>query len=80
MLIKCKLYYVNIQVYKYKYTIYSEMQSDGNSFGGDVVLKSVNMASRGEDSILGKIYDNQIFSDLFYEDFTIRKWLKKMHI
>ena len=34
---------------------YSEMQSDGNSFYGDVVLDSVNMAYRGGDSILDQI-------------------------
>ena len=35
--------------------VYSGMQSDGNSFGGDVVFKSVNMASCYEDSILDQI-------------------------
>ena len=32
------------------------MQSDGNSFLGDVVLDSFNKASRDEDSILDQIY------------------------
>ena len=45
------------------------MQSDGNSFGGDVVLKSINMASSYED----QIYEKQTFSDLYYEDFTFWK-------
>ena len=31
------------------------MQPDGNSFWGDVVLGSVNLASGGEDSILDQI-------------------------
>ena len=44
------------------------MHSDGNSFGGDVVLKSINIASSYEDSILDQIYAEQIFSDLHYED------------
>ena len=47
-------------------SLYSVMQSDGNSFGGDVVLKSINMASSYED----QIYEKQTFSDLYYEDFT----------
>ena len=44
------------------------MKSDGNSLGGDVVLKSVNFASSYKDSILDQIYAEQIFSDYFYED------------
>ena len=39
------------------------MQSDGNSFWGDGVLDSVNMAYRDEDSIL----EEQIFLDYYYE-------------
>ena len=35
------------------------MQSEGNSFYGDTVLGSVNMAYRDEDSILDKIYEKQ---------------------
>ena len=31
--------------------IYSVMQSDGNSFGGYVILGSFNMATRDEDKI-----------------------------
>ena len=37
------------------------MQSDGNSFGGDVVLDSVNVASKDKDSILDQIYANRFF-------------------
>ena len=33
-------------------TIYSVMQSDGNSFWGDVVLDSFNIANRDEERIL----------------------------
>ena len=55
------------------------MQSDGNSFGGDIVLESVNMVSGGEDNILDQIYENQIFSDFYYKDFLFKTWLKKMH-
>ena len=40
------------------------MQSDGDSFGGDVVLDSVNMAARGEDSTLDQIYVEQTLLDL----------------
>ena len=32
------------------------MQSDGNSFGGDVVSESFNMTSWDEDNILDQIY------------------------
>ena len=32
------------------------MQSDGNSFGGDVVLDSINIESKDADSILHQIY------------------------
>ena len=35
---------------------YSVMQSDGNSFGGDVVLNSFNKASRDEGNILDQTY------------------------
>ena len=36
---------------------YSEMQSDGNSFGSDVVLKRFYMASSYKDNILDRIYE-----------------------
>ena len=47
------------------------MQSNGNSFGGDVVLDSFNMAYKGDDSILYLylMYEKQIFSGLYYEDY-----------
>ena len=35
------------------------MQSDVNSFGGDVVLKRVNIACRGKDSILDQKYERK---------------------
>ena len=53
-------------------------KSDGNSFWGDVVLDSVNMEYRIEDSIEDNMYEEQIFSDLYYEDFKIDEWLKKI--
>ena len=51
----------------------SVMQSDEKNFGGYVVLESVNIVSRGEDSILQQIYAKQIFFDLFLEDFSCKK-------
>ena len=36
------------------------MQPVGNSFGGDVVLESFNMAFRGEDNILYQYKKKQI--------------------
>ena len=45
------------------------MQSDGNSFCGDVVLDNFNMSYRNEDSILDQKYEKQIFWDLYYEYF-----------
>ena len=41
------------------------MQSDGNSFCGDVVLDSFNMSFRDEDSILEQKYEKQISLDLY---------------
>ena len=40
----------------YSRRLYSVMQSDGNSFCGNVVLDSFNKAYRNEDSILDQIY------------------------
>ena len=37
------------------------MQSDGNTFCGDVVLDSFDMAYRDEDNILYQKYEKQIF-------------------
>ena len=59
---------------------YSVMQSDGNSFCGDVVMDSFNTSYRDEDSILDQKYEKQISWDLHYEDFIFKKLLKKMHI
>ena len=56
------------------------MQSDGNSFGGDVVFDSFNKASRDEGRVLDQINEKQIFTDLYYEDFRYLVGLKKMHI
>ena len=44
------------------------MQSDGNSFCGDVVLDSFNMVNSDEDSIWDKKYEKHFFYDLSYED------------
>ena len=48
---------------------YSVMQSDGNSFCGDVVLDSFNKASRDEDNILDQIYKKQKCLDFYYVNF-----------
>ena len=49
--------------------VYSVIQSYGNSFGVDVVLDSINMAYFDDDIILNHIYEKQIFSNLYDEDF-----------
>ena len=41
------------------------MQSDGNSFCGDVVLDSFNNASRDEDNILDQIYASKYVRIIF---------------
>ena len=41
--------------------LYSVMQSDGNSFCGNVVLNGVCMAYRNEDSMLDKIRRSKYF-------------------
>ena len=46
-----------IPVHNVRLLYYSVMQSDGNSFGGDVVLDRVNMVSSYEDRILDQIYE-----------------------
>ena len=48
------------------------MQSDGNSYCGDVVSKSFNIAYWDEDGILDLKYTEQIFLDLYYEDFDFK--------
>ena len=35
------------------------MQSDGNSFGGHVVLNSLKKASRDEENILDQVYESK---------------------
>ena len=45
------------------------MQSNGNRFGGDFVLDSVNMAYRDEDSISNQVYEKQIVLELYKKDF-----------
>ena len=45
------------------------MQSDRSSISGDVVLDSFNMVYRDEDSNLDQIYEEEIFSTLYYDDF-----------
>ena len=49
------------------------MQSDGNSFCGDVVLDSFNTVYRDDDSILEQKYEKQISWDLYYKDFIFLK-------
>ena len=51
------------------HTYYSVMQSDGNSFCGDVVLDTFNMVYSNEDSIFDKKYEKRIFGELYYEHF-----------
>ena len=44
------------------------MQSDGNSFGGDVVFDTYNKASRDEDNILYQMYSvTQSYANSFLE-------------
>ena len=43
------------------------IQSDGNSFYGDVVLNNFNMSYRDEYSISDQKYEKQIFWDLYFE-------------
>ena len=44
------------------------MQSDGNSFCGNVGLDSVNMAYSDIDNILDEIINKQIISNFYYKD------------
>ena len=59
--------------------MYGVTQSDGNSYGGKVVLDSFNMAYRDEDNIYDQKYEKQIFWNLYYKDFKIEECLKKIH-
>ena len=45
----------------YRFRIYSVVQSDGNSFCGDVVLDSFNMAYRDKNSILDQNMKSKYF-------------------
>ena len=45
------------------------MQSDGNSFCGDVVLDSFKMVNSDKDCIEDQKYEKRIFWDRYYEDF-----------
>ena len=53
------------------------MQSDRYSFCGDVVLNSVDMAFRDDDSILDQIYEMKICSDFYYDDFILYNNIRK---
>ena len=46
------------------------MQSDVNSFGGDVVYDGFNMAIRDKENILDLHYEEQICSGFYYDDFN----------
>ena len=48
------------------------MQSESDTFRGDVVLESVIMAYRDEDRILDQIYQKQIFSDFIMKIYYLR--------
>ena len=52
--------------------LYRVMHLDGNSFLGDVVLDSVNMAYGDEDSILDRIYEKQTFLNFNNEDLNFK--------
>ena len=41
----------------------------GTVFGEDVILESVNIASLDKYIILDQIYEKQIYTDVYYEDF-----------
>ena len=58
------------------YRSYSVMQSDGNSFWGDVVLDSFNKASRDEDNIVEKKYINKKCLDFYYGDFNFHNIIR----
>ena len=56
------------------------MQSDRGSCCGDVVLDSVNMVFRDEDSLLDQIYEKQICLNSYYEYLIFFMLLTIMHI
>ena len=47
----------NIKIIGHFFYKYSVMQSDGNSFCGDVFMENVTMAYTDEDSIVDQIYE-----------------------
>ena len=53
------------------------MQSDGNSFYGNVVLWSFNKLHRDKDGILDQKYEKRTFRDLYYEDFNLKEYSEK---
>ena len=64
-------------------SIYSVMQSDGNSICGDVVSDSFNKTSRDEDNILVQIYKSKyvriIITMNLILDNIIRKCIQTLH-
>ena len=60
--------------------MYSVMQSDGNSFCGDVVLDSFNMLNMDEDSILDQSMKSKHFRLFITEILNFISDFKKMHI
>ena len=50
---------------------YSAKQSECNSYFGDVVLDSFNMAYRDEDSVRDNKYDKKIFWNLYNKNLKI---------
>ena len=56
---------------------YSVMQSDGNSFGGDVVLDSFNKTFRDEDNILDQIYKSEYVRIIIMMILILYKMIRK---
>ena len=55
------------------------MQSDGNSFCGDVLLDSFKRIFRDEDNILDQEFKKQICSWFYYEEVNFYTNFMKMH-
>ena len=53
--------------------MYSITQTLSNSLLGDVVLDSYNIVYWDEDSILDQIYEKQICSTFYSEDFEFKR-------
>ena len=51
------------------------MQSDGNSFRGDVIWDSINKVSKNENNILDQICKRK--HDFYYEDFDFAIIIQK---